>query len=220
MPRSARRRGLRPLEKGADAAGINRSRDGKTTKILAVVDAPGLPKRCAITPRHWGLCPLARGLVQGLSGLCHVSADAAYIAEHLRCLMADSHVAKAPGSSRTQAAQSAIPSTGIFAQSTGFSNVSSTGSNASGASRPRSGPIDSRRAARTHARYQPFVFRRQCWTPCQASHAGPSVQICLPTWPTGFDGSCPGLRFITLKQTTFSGGHVPCPEHNLSNRAS
>lgn len=59
-----------------------------TTKIHAAVDALGLPIRFAITPGHWGDCPQARGLIEGLPGVRHVIADAAYDADHLRAYIA------------------------------------------------------------------------------------------------------------------------------------
>jgi len=67
-----------------------------TTKIHAAVDALGLPVRFAITPGQWGDCPLARGLVEGLNGVRHVIADAAYDADHLRKFIADGLGASAP----------------------------------------------------------------------------------------------------------------------------
>ena len=60
-----------------------------TTKIHAAVDALGLPIRFTITPGHWGDCPQARGLIEGLKGVCHVMADAAYDADHLRQFIVD-----------------------------------------------------------------------------------------------------------------------------------
>lgn len=55
-----------------------------TTKIHAAVDALGLPIRVTITPGQWGDCPQARSLIEGLEGVGHVMADAAYDADHLR----------------------------------------------------------------------------------------------------------------------------------------
>lgn len=55
-----------------------------TTKIHAAVDALGLPVRFRITPGHWGDCPQAQGLIEGLAGVGHVIADAACDADHLR----------------------------------------------------------------------------------------------------------------------------------------
>ena len=43
-----------------------------------------LPVRFEITPGHWGDCPQARGLIEGLEGIGHVIADAACDADHLR----------------------------------------------------------------------------------------------------------------------------------------
>lgn len=42
-----------------------------------------------ITPGHWGDCPQARGLIEGLKGVSHVIADAGYDADHLRNFIAD-----------------------------------------------------------------------------------------------------------------------------------
>ncbi|MDP5336860.1 MAG: IS5 family transposase [Paracoccaceae bacterium] len=74
---------------GAEAHAIGRSKGGLTTKIHAAVDALGLPIRFAITPGQWGDCPQARGLIEGLTGVGHVMADAAYDADHLRRFIAD-----------------------------------------------------------------------------------------------------------------------------------
>ena len=49
----------------------------------------GLPIRFLITPGHWGDCPQARGLIEGLEGVGHVIADAGYDADHLRNVIAD-----------------------------------------------------------------------------------------------------------------------------------
>jgi len=48
------------------------------------VDALGNPIRFTITPGQAGDCPQARGLVDGLTGVGHVIADAAYDADHFR----------------------------------------------------------------------------------------------------------------------------------------
>ena len=86
----------RDLSKGGlEAAGIGRSRGGLTTKIHAAVDALGLPIRFTITPGHWGDCPQARGLIEGLRGIRHVIADAAYDADHLRSFISGSLRAEA-----------------------------------------------------------------------------------------------------------------------------
>ena len=69
---------------GAQAAGIGRSRGGLTSKVHAAVDALGLPIRLTVTPGQWGDCPQAAGLIEGLAGIGHVIADAAYDATHLR----------------------------------------------------------------------------------------------------------------------------------------
>lgn len=53
------------------------------------MDALGLPIRFEITPGHWGDCPQARGLIEGLTGVAHVIADAAYDADHLRQFIAE-----------------------------------------------------------------------------------------------------------------------------------
>ena len=60
-----------------------------TTKIHAAVDALGLPIRTIITPGQWGDSPQARGLIEGLRGVRHVIADAAYDADHLRAFIHD-----------------------------------------------------------------------------------------------------------------------------------
>ena len=65
-----------------------RSRGGLTTKIHAAVDALGLPIRVLITPGHWGDCPQARGLPEGLEGVGHVIADTGCDADHLRDFIA------------------------------------------------------------------------------------------------------------------------------------
>ena len=65
----------RPLKRGPEAHAIGRSRGGLTTRIHAAVDALGLPVRFLITPGHWGDCPQARGLIEGLEGVGHVIAD-------------------------------------------------------------------------------------------------------------------------------------------------
>jgi transposase len=52
------------------------------------VDALGLPIRFTITPGQWGDCPQARSLIEGLSGVGHVMADAAYDADYLRDFIA------------------------------------------------------------------------------------------------------------------------------------
>lgn len=79
----------RDLSKGGlEAHAIGRSRGGLTTKIHAAVDALGLPIRVLITPGHWGDCPQAHGLLEGLEGVGHVIADAGYDADHLRDFIA------------------------------------------------------------------------------------------------------------------------------------
>ena len=52
------------------------------------MDALGLPIRFTITPGQWGDCPQARGLIEGLAGVGHVMADAAYDADHFRTFIA------------------------------------------------------------------------------------------------------------------------------------
>ncbi len=74
---------------GAEAHAIGRSKGGLSTKIHASVDALGLPIRIVITPGQWGDCPQARGLIEGLTGVGHVMADAAYDADHLRQFIVD-----------------------------------------------------------------------------------------------------------------------------------
>ena len=51
------------------------------------MDALGLPIRFVITPGQWGDSPQARGLIEGLNGVGHVIADAAYDADHLRAFI-------------------------------------------------------------------------------------------------------------------------------------
>lgn len=53
------------------------------------MDALGLPIRLTVTPGQWGDCPQARGLIEGLTGIGHVMADAAYDADYLRQIIAD-----------------------------------------------------------------------------------------------------------------------------------
>lgn len=77
-------RGRHLSKGGLEARGIGRSKGGLTTKIHAAVDALGLPLRIAVTPGQWGDSPQARGLIEGLTGVGHVIADAAYDADHLR----------------------------------------------------------------------------------------------------------------------------------------
>ena len=48
------------------------------------MDALGLPIRLTVTPGQWGDCPQTAGLIEGLVGVGHVIADAAYDATHLR----------------------------------------------------------------------------------------------------------------------------------------
>lgn len=65
------------------------------------MDALGLPVRIAITPGQWGDSPQARGLIEGLNGVGHVVADAAYDADHLRTLIvqelqAEAHIKQNP----------------------------------------------------------------------------------------------------------------------------
>lgn len=74
-------------KRGLEAHAIGRSKGGLTTKIHAAVDALGLPIRFEITPGQWGDCPQARGLIEGLKGVGHVIADAAYDADHLRAFI-------------------------------------------------------------------------------------------------------------------------------------
>lgn len=80
---------------GTQAQGIGRSRGGLTTKIHASVDALGLPIRLLPTAGHRGDCPQATSLIEGLKGVGHVIADAAYDAGHLRDLIAGDLGAKA-----------------------------------------------------------------------------------------------------------------------------
>jgi len=53
------------------------------------VDALGLPARFVDTPGQWGDCPQACGLLEGLRGIGHVMADAAYDADHLRLYISE-----------------------------------------------------------------------------------------------------------------------------------
>ena len=82
-------RGRHLAKGGLEAAGIGRSKGGLTTKIHVAVDALGLPIRFIVTPGQWGDSPQARGLIEGLSGVDHVIADAAYDADHLRQFIRD-----------------------------------------------------------------------------------------------------------------------------------
>jgi transposase len=70
--------------RGREACAVGRWCGGLTTKILAVVDALGLPIRFPITLGHRGDCPQARGLIEGFQVIRHVIADASYDADHLR----------------------------------------------------------------------------------------------------------------------------------------
>jgi transposase len=102
----SRRRNL--SKGGLEARAIGRSRGGLTTKIHAAVDALGLPLRFEITPGNWGDCPQARGLIEGLAGVGHVIADAAYDADHLRAfitseLNANAQIKQNPSRSGTKA---------------------------------------------------------------------------------------------------------------------
>nr|WP_108483565.1 IS5 family transposase [Oceaniglobus ichthyenteri] len=95
-------------KRGAEAHAIGRSKGGLTTKIHAAVDALGLPIRFVITPGQWGDCPQARGLIEGMVGVGHVMADAAYDADHLRRFIADdlgamAQIKQNPTRSTTQA---------------------------------------------------------------------------------------------------------------------
>lgn len=51
------------------------------------MDALGLPVRLIPTPGQRGDCPQAAALIEGLDGVGHVIADAAYDAGHLRSLI-------------------------------------------------------------------------------------------------------------------------------------
>jgi putative transposase len=66
-----------------------------TTKLLAFVDALGLPLRILPTPGQWGDCPQAAALIEGFDGVGHVIADAAYDADHFRRLIRDNLDAEA-----------------------------------------------------------------------------------------------------------------------------
>ena len=82
-------RGCDGRKGGTQAHGIGRSRGGLTTKIHAAVDALGLPVRLIPTAGQRGDCPQAAALIEGLGGVGHVIADAAYDAGHLRALIVD-----------------------------------------------------------------------------------------------------------------------------------
>ena len=65
------------------------------------MDALGLPLRVVVTPGQWGDSPQARGLIEGMTGVSHVIADAAYDADHLRAfiredLKATAHIKQNP----------------------------------------------------------------------------------------------------------------------------
>jgi len=65
------------------------------------VDALGLPARLIPTAGHRGDCPQAAALIEGLEGVGHVIADAAYDAGHLRALIetglgAEAHIQANP----------------------------------------------------------------------------------------------------------------------------
>jgi len=70
------------------------------------VDALGLPIRFHVTPGQWGDCPQAIRLIEGLAGVGHVIADAAYDADYLRRFIADklgaeAHIKQNPSRSGT-----------------------------------------------------------------------------------------------------------------------
>ncbi|RMD93821.1 MAG: transposase [Alphaproteobacteria bacterium] len=88
-------RGCDVSKRGLEARAISRSRGGLTTRIHAAVDALGLPVRVEITPGHRGDSPQARGLSEGLEGVGHVLAVAAYDADHLRAFITEELAAKA-----------------------------------------------------------------------------------------------------------------------------
>jgi len=54
-----------------------------------------MPLRFIITPGQWGDCPQAIGLIEGLKGVGHVMADAAYDADYLRQFIGDNLHAEA-----------------------------------------------------------------------------------------------------------------------------
>lgn len=65
------------------------------------MDALGLPVRLIPTAGHRGDCPQAAALIEGLEGVGHVIADAAYDAGHLRALIetglrAEAHIQANP----------------------------------------------------------------------------------------------------------------------------
>lgn len=72
-----------------------------TTKIHASVDALGLPVRLIPTAGQRGDCPQAAALIEGLEGVGHVIADAAYDSGPLREMIedklgADAHIQANP----------------------------------------------------------------------------------------------------------------------------
>lgn len=69
---------------GTQAHGTGRSRGGLTTKIYAAVDALGLPARLIPTAGQCDDSPQAAALIDGLDGVGHVIADAAYDTGTLR----------------------------------------------------------------------------------------------------------------------------------------
>jgi transposase len=75
---------MRRAQGGAPAQGIGRARGGLTTRLEAAVDALGLPVRLIPTPGQAGDCPQAAALIDGLKGVGHVIADAAYDSDVLR----------------------------------------------------------------------------------------------------------------------------------------
>ena len=102
-------------------------------KIHVAVDALGLPIRFSITPGQWDDCPQARGLIEGLSGVSHVIADAAYDADHLSAFIADDLGAKVQiNQNRTRKPRDR--STGRSIKSGTWSSVSVLVSNASAGS--------------------------------------------------------------------------------------
>jgi putative transposase len=82
-------RGCDGRKGGTQAHGIGRSRGGLTTKIHAAVDALGLPVRLIPTAGQRGDSPQAAALIDGLDGVGHVIADAAYDSGALRGKIAD-----------------------------------------------------------------------------------------------------------------------------------
>lgn len=66
---------------------MGRSRGGLTTKLHALVDAKGLPRRFELTPGQAHDAPVAASLLDELQADCFVLADKAYDADWIRALI-------------------------------------------------------------------------------------------------------------------------------------